>query len=146
MVELFGRGLLERDDLRSLGIQPAHDVFDDAVFAGSIHRLEDDEERPAILSVKPFLKHPEPRDTGFEPCDCWSLVLERAHVGGIVATEDKLLAGAHTKTIGVHGAEPREPLSRREPASWFMLVQLSMLTTLVISSTVVRPSARSSAE
>ena len=70
MVELFVPGLLEREDLRALGIQPAHDVLDDAVFAGRVHCLEDEQKRPAILGVEFFLQRREPLDACGEPRDC----------------------------------------------------------------------------
>jgi hypothetical protein len=31
-------------------------VLDDAVFAGGIDRLEDEQDCPAVLSIQPFLK------------------------------------------------------------------------------------------
>ena len=45
MVELLGRGLLERGDLAALRVHPGHDVLDGAVLAGGVHGLEDHEER-----------------------------------------------------------------------------------------------------
>ena len=55
VVELLGRGMLEAVDLAALGIDARHDVLDRAVLAGGVHRLEDDQDRPAIGGVEPVL-------------------------------------------------------------------------------------------
>ena len=60
VIELFGRRRLERVDLAALRIDAAHDVLDGAVLAGGVHRLEDQQHRPAVLRVEPLLElgHP----------------------------------------------------------------------------------------
>src|SRR5271168_468538 len=43
-------------DLAALGIDAVEDRLDGAVLAGRIHALEDQQQRPAVLSVEFFLK------------------------------------------------------------------------------------------
>src|SRR5262249_9727581 len=42
-------------DVASLRVDAGHDVFDGAIFAGGIHGLKNQEQRPAVLRVKFFL-------------------------------------------------------------------------------------------
>src|SRR6185503_13496197 len=67
MIELFGRGCLERVDLTPLGIDSRHDVLDRSVFSRRIHRLKNQQEGPAILSVEFLLKVAEACDSALEP-------------------------------------------------------------------------------
>ena len=54
------RRLLERGHLAALRIDARHDVLDRAVLAGRIHRLEDEQQRPAVLRVQHVLLLGEP--------------------------------------------------------------------------------------
>ncbi len=56
MVKIGARGPLERRHLATLRIDARHDVLDGPVFAGGVHRLEDEQHRPAILRVKHVLQ------------------------------------------------------------------------------------------
>ena len=47
--------LLETGDVASLGVHAGHDVLDQAVFAGGVHGLKDQQDRPLVLRVKFFL-------------------------------------------------------------------------------------------
>ena len=62
MVELLGGGMLEAGDLAALGVDARHDVLDRAVLAGGVHRLEDEQDRPAIGRVEPVLGLGQRRD------------------------------------------------------------------------------------
>ena len=64
MIKVFGARRLERGHLASLRIYPRHHVFDSAVFPRSIHRLKDEQHRPAVLRVKNVLQLREGLDTG----------------------------------------------------------------------------------
>ena len=54
--EFFGAGMFEAVDLAALGIDARHDVLNGAVFSGSIHRLENEEEGVFVVGVEEFLK------------------------------------------------------------------------------------------
>ena len=56
MVELFLARLLEGMHIAALRIHALHHVLDHAVFAGRVHGLENQQHRPAILRVEPFLQ------------------------------------------------------------------------------------------
>src|SRR5688572_21079856 len=56
MIELFRRRRLERVHVATLRVDAGHHVLDRAVLAGGVHRLEDQQHRPAILRVEPFLQ------------------------------------------------------------------------------------------
>ena len=59
VVELLGGRRLERDHLAALRIDARHDVLDRAVLARGVHRLEDEQHRPAILRVELVLQRRE---------------------------------------------------------------------------------------
>ena len=50
VVELLGGRHLEREHLAALRIDAGHHVLDRAVLAGGVHRLEDEQQRPRVLS------------------------------------------------------------------------------------------------
>src|ERR1700724_3917432 len=56
MIQLFGRGLFETGYLARLWVYSGHHMLDQAVFAGSIHGLDDQQYGPLVLSVKFFLQ------------------------------------------------------------------------------------------
>jgi hypothetical protein len=55
VVELLGRGRLERDDLDPLWVDTGHHVLDRRVLAGCVHRLQDDEQRVAVARPQKLL-------------------------------------------------------------------------------------------
>jgi hypothetical protein len=82
-------------------------VLDRAVFASRVHRLEDEQQRPAILGVKHILLLCEPLGAALEEFGRLALVqLEAAGVAG--------------KTLGFEGFEgaaPRSAASRHRDLS-----------------------------
>ena len=63
----FGRaGVLEAGHLAALGVDAGHDVLDGAVLAGSVHRLEDQQDGMAVGRVEKLLLVAEPIDVVFE--------------------------------------------------------------------------------
>ncbi len=56
VVELFRARMFEAENFAALRIDPRHDVLDRAVFAGRVHRLEDEEEGVAIVGIKQALQ------------------------------------------------------------------------------------------
>src|SRR6516225_1885980 len=85
VVEILRRGLLERENLAALRIYSRHDVLDGAVLAGRVHRLEYEQQRPAILGVEYVLLLCEPL--------------------GAALQKFGRLALAHRKATGVAGIE-----------------------------------------
>jgi hypothetical protein len=56
VAELLRGRLLERDDLHALRVDVVHDVLDHGVLAGSVHRLQDDEQRVAVARPQQLLR------------------------------------------------------------------------------------------
>src|SRR5436309_1367774 len=56
VIELFFARSFEGSNLASLRIHSRHDVLDDAVFPGRIHRLKNQQHGPAVLRIELFLK------------------------------------------------------------------------------------------
>ena len=56
MVQFGGIWGLEAGHLTALGIHPRHHMFDGAVLAGGVHRLENQQHAPTVLGVEAFLK------------------------------------------------------------------------------------------
>ena len=56
VIEFLLRRRLECRNAASLRIDPGHHMLDGAVFSGGVHRLEDQQQRPAVLRVQLFLK------------------------------------------------------------------------------------------
>ena len=52
VLELLGAGMLEAEDLAALRIDAGHHMLDGAVLARGVHRLEDDEQRVAVVRVQ----------------------------------------------------------------------------------------------
>ena len=93
VVEVFRRGLLERDDLAALRIDARHDVLDRAVLAGRVHGLENEQQRPAILGVEHILLLREPLGSALQEPGRLALVqLETARVAGVEVLQSKALA------------------------------------------------------
>lgn len=55
MIELLDRGMLETDNVATLGIYAGHNMLDRTILASGIHGLQDDQDRPAIGGVKAIL-------------------------------------------------------------------------------------------
>src|SRR5262249_4054680 len=60
VAEIRRRRLLEGGHLTALRIHARHDVLDRAVLTGGVHRLEDEQQRPAVLRVEHLLLLCEP--------------------------------------------------------------------------------------
>jgi len=56
VVEIFVGGRLEGVHLASLRVDARHHVLDRAVLAGGVHRLKDEQQRPAVLRVETVLQ------------------------------------------------------------------------------------------
>src|ERR1700730_3386164 len=96
MIKLMRRRLLERMNLTALRIDAVEDGLDGAVLAGRIHSLKNQQQRPAILCVKLFLKVLQPSPVGFE--DLFTLVLiEAALLIGLVRPEMKCAGAVETE-------------------------------------------------
>ena len=65
VVQFFGRRRLERIHLAALRIDARHDVLDGAVLAGRVHRLEDQQHRPAVVGVESILQFGQPDHAAF---------------------------------------------------------------------------------
>ena len=59
VVEVLAARRLEREDLAALRVHARHHVLDRAVLAGRVHRLEDQQHRPAVLRVELVLEFRE---------------------------------------------------------------------------------------
>src|SRR5262249_18441052 len=93
VIEVFPRGLLEREHLAALRIDARHDVLDGAVLAGRIHRLKDEQQRPAVLGVEHVLLFGEPLDAAREQISCLALAqLKTARVTRIDTLQTKAFA------------------------------------------------------
>src|SRR5262249_39736947 len=93
MIEVFTRWLLERKDLTALWIYARHHMFDRPVLAGCIHRLKDEQQRPAVLRVKHFLLLSEPNGAALKQFGRFSFFqLQSAGVAGIEVFQPKILA------------------------------------------------------
>jgi hypothetical protein len=63
MLQILGARMLEGVNLTALRIETGHDVLDDAIFAGRVHALEDDQECPSILGIELLLHSGEMAQT-----------------------------------------------------------------------------------
>ena len=55
VVQFFRRRMFEAVHLAALRIDAGHHVLDGAVFAGRVHRLKDQQDRPTVGGVEQFL-------------------------------------------------------------------------------------------
>jgi len=93
VVELLGRGGLERVDLAPLRVHARQDVLDRAVLAGGVHRLEDQEEGPLVLGVEPVLERGEELDAPVEQLGRVVLLeLQAPGVARVVVLQAELLS------------------------------------------------------
>src|SRR5450759_5267571 len=63
MIQFLRGWSLEAVHLRALRVQPRHDMLDQAVLAGRVHGLQDDQQRALILRVQLILVLPQVRNT-----------------------------------------------------------------------------------
>jgi hypothetical protein len=63
VIEIFGRGRLERVSLAALGIDAGHDVLDGAILAGGVHGLKNQQDGPFVLGVEHVLQFGQGLDT-----------------------------------------------------------------------------------
>src|SRR5262249_37675292 len=68
MIEFFRARRFEGMNVAALWIDTGHYMLDDAVFARSVHGLQDDEQRPAILRIEFFLHATEKFYAVVEKC------------------------------------------------------------------------------
>ncbi len=85
MVELLGARLLEGEDLAAGGVDAGHDGANGPILACGVHRLEDEEQRVAVVGVEPALEVVEFVDAVLEGARISALVglaarRERGHV------------------------------------------------------------------
>jgi hypothetical protein len=66
MLQVFGAGLFETEDLTTLGIDSRQDVPDGAVLPGGVHPLEDEQQRIVIGRVVKALQGIERLDVFLE--------------------------------------------------------------------------------
>ena len=116
VVELLRRGLLERGHLAPLRIDAGHDVLDRAVFASRVHRLEDQQQGPAVLGVKHVLLFRQPRNAALEEFRGVALVqLQAAGVPRIEVLEAEAFAFGDTERVDVFLYTIEDFLSRHAP-------------------------------
>src|SRR4051794_31845264 len=101
VVQLLGRRLLERVDLHALRVDARHDVLDRTVLAGRVHRLENQQHRPAVLGVELGLQLGEPLDAFLQQTPRLLLVqVQPARVGGVVVGKAEALAVRDPVALG----------------------------------------------
>ena len=102
VIELLGRGSLKGIDLAALWVDAGHDVFDNAVLAGGVHGLEDEEQRPFVVGVEAVLELCEDFDTFCEGFLGAGLILVAVfeRVAGIDVLETELFAVVHPERFG----------------------------------------------
>src|SRR5258708_7025202 len=101
VVEVFAGGRLEGKDLATLRVDTGHDVLDRAVLPGGVHRLEDQQHRPAVLRVKHVLKLGQQIDAHGKRLLGARLVLgcEVERVAGVDILQAKAVIG-HAERLG----------------------------------------------
>src|SRR6516164_5709546 len=78
VIEVLRRGLLERENLAALRIYSRHNVLDGAVLSGRVHRLEHEQQRPAILGIEHVLLLCEPLGAALQEVGRLALVQPQA--------------------------------------------------------------------
>ena len=92
VVELLARRDLEGRHLAALRIDAGHHVLDRSVLPGRVHRLEDEEDRPAVLRVEPVLQLREGPDPVWSASFAWGFASEPrpAGVAGVDVLQPEL--------------------------------------------------------
>ena len=89
------------NELRSLAVEPAHDVLDHAVLAGGIQRLKHDEDRPAVGGIKPLLEIGEPLDITCQNSLGLGLIeIEAAGIGRIDLCQSEIFRIVDAESLG----------------------------------------------
>ena len=118
VVEVFPRGLLEREHLASLRIDARHDVLDGAVLARRIHRLKHKQQGPAVLRVEHVLLFREPLGAASEKFGRLALAqLQAAGVCRIDALQAEALALDNAEWVDVLLDAVQDLLSRHGTVS-----------------------------
>jgi hypothetical protein len=100
-------GLFEGCHRNALGVDPAHDVLDRPILAGSIEALEDYEHRALAFCVEPVLKLREPLDVGCAPRPGLRFV-KSCVICGIAVRQAEAVPGDAEALLEVHlGAKLR---------------------------------------
>ena len=112
-------------------------MLDRAVLAGGIHRLEDEQQRPAVLGVEHVLLFREPLGAARKQLGRLALAqLEAARIPGIEVLQTEALALGDTEGINVlleaiedlssrHGADPFRRRDRRAGQLYQLKQQLA---------------------
>jgi len=91
-------------------------VLDGAVLAGGVHRLEDEQQRPAVLGVKQLLFLRQPFGTTFEELGGFAFVdLQSAGIGGIEILEPEAPAGGDAEGFYVLREASEDGVVRHAP-------------------------------
>jgi hypothetical protein len=85
-----------------LRIETAHHVLDGAVFPGRVHRLKNQQDRPAVLSVEQLLEFDEPLDAALEPADRLAFAIPWGCIRRIVAVQVDRFARPNTEAVATH--------------------------------------------
>ena len=118
MLQFLRARLLERMHLAALRIDAAHDVLDDAVLAGGVHRLQHDQHRPAVFGVKPLLQFGEPLDAlGQHGLGIFFVDGQPAALGGIVLGQAEFVRLVDAEAFGdVLEFHDRHPIAEQSAA------------------------------
>src|SRR6516162_10246586 len=124
VVQVFPRGLLERELLASLRIYARHDVLNGAVLTRRIHRLKHKQQGPAVLRVEHVLLFSEPLDAATEKFGRLALTkLQAAGVCRIDALQAEALALGNAEWVDVLLDAIEDLLSRHGTVSHFVKAQ-----------------------
>ena len=114
-------------------------MFDRAVFAGRVHRLEDQQQGPAVLGVEDVLLFRQPRDAALEEVRGVALVqLQAAGVPRIEVLQPEAFAFGDAERVDVFLDTIEDFLSRHAPPP-FVKAQ-STLIGVAGSTSLDRPS------
>jgi hypothetical protein len=100
VVELLGRRRFEGRDLAARRVHAREDVLDRRVLARGVHRLEEQEHRPAVLRVELSLQLGEALDARREHLVAAVGRRETRRVRGVRVTEAESLRTVHAETRG----------------------------------------------
>src|SRR5439155_15910766 len=100
VIEFLGGRSLERINLATLRIDPRHNMFDRAIFARSVHRLEDQKHTPAVLGIEFVLQLGHVGDALFQQFGRMLFGANIAGVAGIEIFQADFLAIVYTIWFG----------------------------------------------
>ncbi len=105
--KLDRRGHLERGDIHALRVDPIKDVADCAVFAASVHSLQNDEYFVLVFGIEQLLQcFQAPGEFGLNLCSLIFSAVEVALVVGVPLAQFNFMAGFDAIVIDVHEASP----------------------------------------